>query len=225
MDSIVGYLLENAPWLVAIGVVWYASWKVSKYHSKLEDTNSKVAQLPCETMSDTQKSVKNKVEQMDKIVSNLPCADRDKSFRSIEKKLDSIIVYLTTRNPQATFVFSKKASPRKLNGYGERVYIACKGEEFLSANKALLIGEIESKQPKTALDVEQSALEVLVKLLSDDIFNSLKNWVYNSPSFKLEINGETKDYSVTIEDLCFILSLPLRDMYLALHPEYNEKDA
>lgn len=77
----------------------------------------------------------------------------------------------------------------------------------------------QEKTPKTALDAEESALEVLFAHLDDDMFNGMKKWVYNSPSRKVEIDGEEKDYSVTINDVCFVLSLPLRDMYLELHPD------
>lgn len=85
-----------------------------------------------------------------------------------------------TPNSQATFVFSKKESPRKPNEYGRMVFEACNGEVLFKVNIMLLLEEIEFRNPKTALDVEQYALEVL----------------------------------------CFILSLPLRDMYLEQYPEF-----
>ena len=60
---------------------------------------------------------------------------------------------------------------------------------------------------------------VLYDHLDDDMFNGMKKWVYNSPSRKLMIDGKEQDYTVTMNDVCFVLSLPLRDMYLEKHPD------
>lgn len=35
----------------------------------------------------------------------------------------------------------------------------------------------------------------------------------------LEINGNKEAYSIIMGDICFVLSIPLRDMFLAEHPE------
>lgn len=32
-------------------------------------------------------------------------------------------------------------------------------------------------------------------------------------------NGVERDYDLSLSDVCFVLSLPLRDMYLEAHPE------
>lgn len=52
MDSIISYLLESAPWVAVVLVAIFATWKVSKYHEKLEAANKKVNNLPCERHSD-----------------------------------------------------------------------------------------------------------------------------------------------------------------------------
>lgn len=99
------------------------------------------------------------------------------------------------------------------------MYNDISGEKFLVEHKDFLYRGIDDKLPKTALDVEIAANEVLIENLDSDIFNDLKVWVYNSPSRKLNLNGEERDYAVTMNDVCFVLSLPLRDMYLDSHPE------
>lgn len=58
--------------------------------------------------------------------------------------------------------------------------------------------------------------------LDQDIFNGLKRWVYNSPSWKISINGEERDYSITMNDICFVISIKLRDAYLRAHPELED---
>ena len=43
-------------------------------------------------------------------------------------------------------------------------------------------------------------------------------FLHLSPSILVHLKLE-RDYIVTMNDVCFVLSLPLRDMYLELHPE------
>ena len=113
-----------------------------------------------------------------------------------------------------------KHSPRQLNEKGLELYESINGEKFLNDNYDLFDVIISEKKPKTALDVEASSLEALIMSLNLDIFNPIKNWVYNSASVKLKKdNGEEYDYSLTINDVCFILSLPLRNKYLYRHPD------
>ena len=126
---------------------------------------------------------------------------------------------INAKYPTAAPVFSQKMSPRKLNEAGMKLLEDIGGAAFLSENKNVLVACIDERNPKTALDVEEAALLVLYDHLDDDMFNDMKKWVYNSPSRKLMIDGVERDYIVTMNDVCFVLSLPLRDMYLELHPE------
>ena len=42
----------------------------------------------------------------------------------------------------------------------------------------------------------------------------------NAPAYKLkDAEGNEKMYDLSLPDVCFVLSLPLRDMYLAAHSE------
>ena len=71
---------------------------------------------------------------------------------------------------------------------------------------------------KTALDVEQYSFAALVLCTNEDFFIPLKNYVYNCPDIEME-GGQMIEMSVEI--VCFILSLPLRDLYLTAHPEIS----
>ncbi|MBO6025627.1 MAG: hypothetical protein J6P73_00070 [Bacteroidales bacterium] len=51
------------------------------------------------------------------------------------------------------------------------------------------------------------------------MFNGLKRWVYNAPARKTVVDGVEKDYEVTLDDVFYILGIPLRDMYLEFHPD------
>lgn len=161
----------------------------------------------------------SELKDLTKEVEDLPCAKHDQTSQIILEKLNTITTYLMTKDSKASFIFSQKASPRKLNAYGNRLFEECNGQKFLDRNKEELLESISAKNPNTALDVENLAVQVLISRLDSDIFNELKQWVYNSPTWKIEIQGQPQDYTVTMNDICFVLSLPLRDMYLALHPD------
>ena len=116
--------------------------------------------------------------------------------------------------------FSAKHSPRQLNGNGIELLNDCGGKEFLETNMDFFIGKMEKLQPKTALDVEDMALAVLQTHTNEDMFIPLKSWVYNAPSREIKNpNGSTRIQDVDLDDVIFVLSLPLRDKYLELHPE------
>ncbi len=97
---------------------------------------------------------------------------------------------------------------------------AMNGAEFLDEHKDFFFSLIDEYKPKTALDVENAAHAVCVASTDNDMFNGLKNFVYNSPSYIVtDVNGQERPYDLSLPDVCFILSLPLRDMYLEAHPE------
>ena len=73
-------------------------------------------------------------------------------------------------------------------------------------------------------ELQMNLLEIktfLVLLLAtgNDMFNQIKVKVYHYPSMDI-INrcGQTERYDVSLDDVCFALSLKLRDKYLETHP-------
>lgn len=220
MEAIIEFIMERWP-LLACGIILIAvtavvcKWYYRRFEpaeKKAEKANNRIDSLPCETMRNDLQNAKARLD-------SLPCGKHDDNFRAIMESLTEIKTFLMVKNPKTAFVFSQKHSPRRLNKAGESLFNDISGDAFLDANKDFLILEIDGKSPKTALDVENGALQALYDNLDNDIFNGLKKWVYNSPSRKVEINGEETDYVVTMTDVCFVLSLPLRDMYLERHPE------
>jgi len=108
-------------------------------------------------------------------------------------------------------IFSMKSSPRKLNANGEKLFNAANGESFLNENKDALFKFIKDSKPLAALDVEAAALAACQSFVPLPAFTPFKEFVYNESSWTLE-NGNK--YDITISDICFVLSLRLRDMYL-----------
>lgn len=106
--------------------------------------------------------------------------------------------------------------PRQLNDTGLYLYNDMRGEDFLKTNKQHLFSSMERRKLPTALDVESEAYFTLVASTREDFFIPLKTYVYNSPMIDV---GEGKQIECTLDAACFVLSIPLRDMYLEEHPE------
>ena len=192
-NAIIKWLGENYPSLVIYLIIIVAVWAIASFYYRYKKMEDKVEKLPCDRHAD--------------------------SFKDIDIKLTKIITILTTKYPSSAAAFSIKQSPRRLNPVGEKLLVECGGKDFLEENKTHFLEMISRSNPKTALDVEAQAYEVLLADQNMDIFNKIKQWVYNSPTWDLEINGNKEAYSITMGDICFVLSIPLRDMFLAEHPE------
>ena len=188
MNAILSYLLNAAPEIALALIIGFIAWKVSKRLTKTDNHFTKID----DAISDLQKDV-----------------------TAIKNDLSDVQLFITSKYPSALGTFVTKNSPLTLNEFGKKLYEECGGKSFLEANQVLLLKKIEEKYPKTALDVETYAKEVLFPLTQNDIFKTIKVGVYNSPAWKI---GD-KDYTITLGDVCFVLSIPLRDKYLSLHPE------
>ena len=126
--------------------------------------------------------------------------------------LVEIYTFLGQKYPKHGLVFSQKQSPRVLNKLGKKIFDEIEGQKFLDENKDLLFEKIDESEPQTRLDVEILALQTLTILSSDSVFNKFKDYVYEAPAIDLE---DGKKYELAISDICFILSIPLRDMYIS----------
>ena len=93
-----------------------------------------------------------------------------------------------------------------------------RGDEFLQENGRFFLDEIAKLEPKTALDVENYALSVLLANSERQEFSRL----YNASSLEItDGSGSVSHKDISMEDVLFVLSIPLRDRYLAGHPEVS----
>lgn len=158
--------------------------------------------------------------------------NHDGRINSLENKLSSIegqnsviismlsqlIPSIQTSRPNISV--DQKKSPRQLNDNGVYLFREFNGSAFIENNADFLIKALEALKPKSALDVENYALSVLVANVNDDRFTPLKNWVYMAPAQPLRSdNGETEEVVVDLNTVLSIISLKLRDLYLERHPE------
>lgn len=161
-----------------------------------------------------------RIDNIEKSVTKLENMTEHLACNAHHDDITKIKTVLVEKYPKSSSVFSMKSSPRKLNPTGEKLFAAINGEQFLKDNKERLFGYISDNSPLVALDVEQLSNAACLSLVSTPAFNSMKNYVYNEPTWTLP---DGKQYDITINDICFVLGLRLRDMYLSEHPKLSEK--
>lgn len=165
-------------------------------------------------LSEFEKNMTSGLSAVESKLDGLPC----KYHHDDIVKVKTVLIQ---KYPTSASVFSIKSSPRKLNELGSRLFKAIDGDDFLKKNKDTLFRLIDETSPLVALDVEQTALSACTSLVNTPVFNDVKNYVYNAPSIDLP---DGRKYDVTISDVCFVLSIPLRDMYLSEHREIYGKE-
>ncbi len=214
--TVLDWLLKNYPIIFLCIVVAVVVWIIARFYfrrfKKMEDT---VKELPCSRLEEDI----HRLEKAEEMVANLPCSRHEDNFRTIDEKLTKIITILTMKYPSSASAFSIKRSPRQLNEKGKELFNACGGRDLLENNSEMLLEMILRSNPKTALDVESQAYEVLAVNQDKDMFNGVKQWIYNSPNWEIDTPQGKEQYSITLADVCFVVSIPLRDMYLSKHPE------
>lgn len=165
-----------------------------------------------------------------KKIEQLPCSDHggrmgelERTMADIKEDLTVIKSVIIQKYPNSANIFSMKKSPRRLNEMGEWLFEQVKGQEFLERNKEFLFGKVDDSHPSTALDVENAAHIACSSSTNEQMFSDIKSFVYNAPSIEIpDPDVGKRKYDITLGDVCFVLSIPLRDMYLLEHPEIEE---
>ncbi|MBD5300230.1 MAG: hypothetical protein HDS17_01995 [Bacteroides sp.] len=195
---------------VVSGVVWITIWAV-KFLSKNKETASRLDSLPCNHHSSRIEMHDSQLESNGRLLSEMK-GQLDLLLKlAIDKNKVNIISIADN--------YSEKNSPRRLNENGEKLLNESGGAEFIEKYSDFFIARMEEQTPKTALDVEDLASSILLAHSNDDIFISLKNWIYNAPPREIKsVDGSVRMADVGLNDIVFVMSLPLRDKYLKRHP-------
>lgn len=186
--------------------------KMDKVEDSLDKKINRVEDFLNRKIDFIDRKIDNLENKIDLKISGLPCEIHSEKISEVDKN----VAYV---KGQTEFILSAKQSPRALNQYGLELFRDIDGNKFLEENRQRLFAFIDAASPKTAYDVEEDAKKAVFSLRNDDSFNAIKVWLYNSPAKKIKIEGKETDYCFALEDACFVISLPLRDMYLEAHPE------
>jgi hypothetical protein len=160
----------------------------------------------------------HRLEEVERKVCNAQCDIHQRDItqlgidlKDIKNDVIAIKSILVIKHKNASDIFSMKNSPRVLNNNGLRLFAEIEGNNFLLANKDFFFQKMDEFRPKTALDVENAANIACTANTDNEIFNTIKNFVYNSPSIIItDKEGNEKTYEVNLADICFILSIPFK---------------
>lgn len=205
--------------VVAIVLAVLAAYHIGK---KLETLNN----LPCQDHDKRMEEHRQDIKSFIASISELK-GTMNSVLQSVTTMQQNFGMYSQMSNtgnrpfvPKKAGSYSRKQSPRQLNENGESLFYDVKGQKFIEDNREFLFEQIEKMSPKTAYDVEVAALTILRVNQNNDIFDGLKNWVYLAPSrVILDEDGKEVTTDVALDDVLFVISLPLRDAYLHEHPE------
>ncbi len=209
MNAVLSFLLDNAPWLALIVIVgfvaWRLSWRLSKYHSSLEETKKRINELPCTNHGDALTSVSSRLGILD----------------TIGEQVQEISKWVMKFDPNAIDVLVRKHSPRVMTEIGRSLFINSGASSVLEENLDSFITKLEALNPQTPFDVEDRSLSVLLGSISDPIFNSIKNYIYYGPeSVRMkDENGHEVEVKLSLLSIIRLMGLELRDKYLERHPE------
>lgn len=181
----------------------------AKINNRFDDVNHRMDKQETETKTAIAKledKFDKRLEKFDKQLEKIRDTVQEHTMALVE-----IYGTLGRQYPETSESFVQKKSPRKLTELGEKVYNEVDGEKFLNDNKAILFEYIDERKPLTRLDVEELAMQALIRQTSKPVFNYIKDYVYEAPAYK-DVKGQMAE--ITIGDICYILSIPLRDMYL-----------
>lgn len=198
MEKIIDILIESLPlWYVLIIALVIVGMKF--YYTRFKPIEDRTSKANC----------RRNTEGLEVLASDM---------KEMKRDIEQIKIILANKFPRALDLFGRKNSPRVLNDMGQKLFAEIGGEKFLDDNRALFFEYIDREAPKTALDVESAAYMACHALSVKEIFNGIKNFVYNCPEIDVvNREGEVIKYEITMSDVCFILSVPLRDLYLKEH--------
>lgn len=186
-----------------MGGLWFIidrSRKAGENSHRLDNVENSVSRHE-EMLNELKETI---AKSMEESIKALPCSAHHDDIMKIK-------TVLIEKYPKSSSVFSLKFSPRRLNDWGHKLYDAIDGDRFIKENKQALFDYIKDSKPLVALDVEQAANGACLSLVPTPAFNRLKDFVYNEPTWDIPDVGK---YEITVNDICFVIGLKLRDMYL-----------
>lgn len=218
-EVLIDKLLQLMPlWtIIIIGIMFVAMkfyyTRFAKLEEKVEDSASSLSKL-----DDVPQKARN-LEEQAKGLDNRLCRAED--------TLASVTKWIIKQDKAMIDEFMQKRSPYTLTSVGEQLLRDSGANQVLEQCMPQYIADLEAKEPKTAYDVEDLAYDVLFRRSGDDAFKPIKDYLYLAPdpvTFYSAERRESVEVRVSLIAIIKVMSLPLRDEYLRLHPELNPEE-
>lgn len=200
IETVVTYFLENFPWIAAICVTGYFSWKAAVYYAKVEDTRKKVDSLPCERRkeeieqhSGTHNETSRSIERIETTLGFI-----QKTMDQLAQKGNKLII-----DP-----YTKSHSPLSITDAGREMMERLGVGEMFEKNWLRIDEFIEDKlEYKNPYDIQEFLIQQAVvypeKFLQPEEIDKIKLDAYNT--------------GVNIVPYMKVIAILARDRYFSEH--------
>jgi hypothetical protein len=201
--AILEFLLTHAPFLLIVLVLIAASiWgtiRVMRFIQKVEKTKENCDDLRKRYIPD----LHNKYTSI------------DTQIKAVHISITKISTFLTTKQGFTNNIFEAK-SPIELTELGKTLLTLFGGEEYVNTNAASLVEEIERREPKSGLDVQNYANVVLIEKSLEDGFTHIKNYIFQNPIYRV---SDSQEVTLDLGLVTQIMGIYLRNKYFEKYPD------
>lgn len=198
----------------------FTRWKNS-VDSKMDCIPDSIKKLPCENHIEVIESHKDVMKDISNGLVNLGTR-----VDSMSDNISDISKWIMKLDPSTIDILALKHSPRRMTAAGLQLYEISGAKKALDDNVGYLLDALQKVGPATPFDVEDKAYDILMQNLSLPMFNPIKNYIYYQPdkvTLKTE-SGEDVSVQLSLMVIVKLMSLELRDRYLAAHPDIEENN-
>ncbi len=169
---------------------------------RLEEVEIEVGKKPCETHT-------REIEAHDSDISALKCM-----LKSDTDMLIELSKWAMKADAGMIDRLARKGSPLKMTQAGMELYKASHADEALSKMRGFLLDEMAKSSPRTEYDIEETALDVLLRNVGREELDAVKRYIYYSPSEFATSRGEAVRFD--LYSILKLMSIKLRDDYISL---------
>jgi hypothetical protein len=215
MDPIVDWLLAHYPGLIfgalALAIViWASVWCTNKYwiaKNLFLNSTQKLSNLDKRMLQ-----VDNRLVSLDGSLASI-----EKNMTNLTHSLSNISLFLTTKFKLTNDLFASK-SPTQLTPIGEMLLEQSGGKKFVDEYQLSLIASLEALKPQTGLDVQTACEALILEKSNEDIFNRIKQYIFNNPVYRYTKDGEQREIGVDLNVISTVMGIYLRNKYFEKYP-------
>jgi hypothetical protein len=219
-DLLFNWIFTNAPIVATfIALMWFTWWIrgiIKDYHYRFENLESDVKVLKTD-MGLVKLDIRRLEDRMFSLEQRMTSLERkvDMLEAKFDRKFDALIAVLTAAkiiNPE----YHQARSPLQLTDTGTQVLIEMGGKVYVDDNLNDLLFEIEQKNFRSALDVQDYCMVLLWERNRDDAWVQIKDFIFRNPEYKI---NEQSSKPLDMVRAVSIIGIYLRNRYFEKHPE------
>jgi hypothetical protein len=134
---------------------------------------------------------------------------------SLDKSVHGLITFLSTKHTDIQAVLFVSKSPMQLTEIGEAILQQSGGKNYIDTNLDALLEIMTKQEFKSALDVQNFAVTLLIRESNSDGLTPIKNYLFQSPVYK----AKDSDIPLDMALLSNVIGIYLRNKYFEKYPD------